>query len=220
MENAKKKSKFLEQLENFWYYYKWWVILGAVFLMGIIVAINFVSSISKEDTADLKIVSVFSHPLTAKEYDINERVTDCLADINGDGKINAVLKQYYITEEQKTDDDQIAKGQFETLLRSGSGDVMLFDEPNLELYIKKDIFTPLDNLDFLSGIPDEHIIYQNGVPVALKLEKSQVLIDMGFIIDEVYAGIMFMPDNPTEETVKSRQSAEVVLKKLIEQAEE
>lgn len=217
MENTKKKSKFLEKIDNFWYYYKWWVILGAVFLMGIIVAVNFFSGLTKEEPADLKIISVYSHPLTAKEYDINERVTDCLTDINGDGKINAVLKQYYITEERKTDDDQIAIGQFETLLGAGDGDVMLFDEPNLEVYIKKDIFKPLDNLEFLSEIPKEHIIYQNGVPVAVKLERSKILIDMGFIIDEVYTGVMFVPDEPSEETVKSRQSAEVVLKKLIEQ---
>lgn len=217
MKNTKKKSKFLEKLENFWYYYKWWVILGAVFLIGIIVGINFVSSMSKEDAGDLKIVSVFAHPLTAKEYDINERVIDCLEDINGDGNVNAILKQFYITEEQKNDNDQIAKSQFESLLSSGDGDVMLFDEPNLEVYIKKDIFKPLDNLEFLSEIPKEHIIYQNGVPVAVKLERSKILIDMGFIIDEVYAGVMFVPDEPSEETVKSRQSAEVVLKKLLEQ---
>ena len=219
MENAKRKSKFLEKLENFWYYYKWWVILGVIFLMGIIVAVNFVSSLTEDEAGDLKIVSVFSHPLTANEYDIEKRVTDCIEDINGDGATNAVLKQYYITEEQKTNDDQVAKGQFEALLRAGNGDVMIFDEPNLEAYIKKDIFKPLDNSEFLSDIPEEYIVYQNDIPVAVKLEKSKILIDMGFIIDEVYAGIMFVPDNPAEETVKSRQSAELVLKKLLEQAE-
>lgn len=77
--------------------------------------------------------------------------------------------------------------------------MILFDKPNLDRFIVKDMFSPISDYIDLSDIPEEHIVYRNNVPVAVQLDGSKVLNNMGFIIDEVYVSVMFTPDNSVRE---------------------
>ncbi len=218
MEKTKKNLSFLQKIENFWYYYKWWVVLGILVIAAIAVYAQLVNENKKPADGDLTVISVFSHPLTAESYDIDQRLTDVITDANGNGETKVVLNPYYITEKRASDEDRLSESQFENDLSHCRGDILLFDEPNRDYYIKKDIFEPIENYVDLSEIPAEDIVYRDGVAVAVKLTESKILSDMKFIIDEVYASVMFIPDNPDESLLKSRENTKAALKKLLEKS--
>ena len=215
MSEEKSKLTFWQSVENFWYYYKWRVLVVILLLLAIRVAIPLFADKTKT-TGDLTIVSVLSHPLTAEEYNIDKKLQETVNDTNADGVVSAVLRPYYITETRTSDEDLMSQAKVDIHLKNAQGDLLIFDKPNLDFYLKKDIFAPLDNFVDLSSIPQEDIIYQNGVAVAVKLSESKILRGMSFIIDEVYASVMFIPDNADEVTYKSRENTKRAIEKLLE----
>lgn len=214
--NEKKKLTFLQKLENFWYYYKWRVISAVLLVFVVYLCAQIFKENTTENPRDLTIVSALAHPLTVEEYDIDKRLKDFAEDIDNDGEKSIVLSPYYITEKRTSDTDLVAQAQLENHFKNAKGDLLIFDEPNLSYYLNKDIFAPLDDYVDLSGIPDEDIVRQNGIAVALKLSDSKILKDMHFIIDEVYAGVLFVPDDADEMTLKSRDNTRNIIAKLLE----
>lgn len=219
MSETKRKLGFWESIENFWYYYKWWVVLGVLLALGIWLGVWYASTTVDDTSGDLTVVSLFAHPLTSEEYDIDRRLAGVVADANGDGESKVVLKPYYITEKKTSESDQVSKEQFEAGLQKCYGDLLILDEPSLDSYLPKDIFEPIGNYVDLSQIPEEDIVYRGDVPVAVKLTNSKVLSDMRFIIDEVYVSVMFIPDNASEKTLACRENAKDAIAELLVQKE-
>lgn len=213
MSEAKKKMTFLQKVDNFWYYYKWWVIAGVFVLFGLWCLSQLLQSQGKDTSGDVAVLSVYAHPLTSEEYDLDRRICEFIPDTNGDGEQKVVFQPYFITEKGTTQSDTVTKSEFEMNLQDAFGDVMLFDRPNLDIYLKKDIFAPIGDYVDLSKIPEEDIIYRGDVPVAVKLSESKILSDMHFIIDEVYASVMFVPDGEDKPT---RENAKIVIEKMLE----
>ena len=139
-----------------------------------------------------------------------------IPDVNGDGQQKVVFKPYFITEKGTSDSDKVTKSEFEMNLQNCYGDVMLFDVPSLNSYIKKDIFAPIGDYVDLSEIPQEDIVYRGDVAVAVKLSGSKILSDMHFIIDEVYASVMFVPDDADDATLATRENARTAIEKMLE----
>lgn len=219
MSEQNKKLTFKERVENFFYYYKWPVIFVILVALVISMYIPAIVNNEKDAVGDLTVLSVLAHPLTSEEYNIDQRLKDSIEDIDGDGEKSVVLKQFFITEKRTGDADVISTAQLDEQLRVGRGDLLILDEPNLEYYLKKDMFSPLEDYVDLSDIPDEDIIKKDGVAVAVKLTSSQILKDMRFIIDEVYAGVLFIPDDAGEITLNSRNNTTPAIKKLLEKSE-
>lgn len=219
MSEQNKKPTFKQRVENFFYYYKWRVIIAIIVLLVFSMYIPAIVDDSKDSVGDLTVLSVLAHPLTAEEYDLDQRLKETIKDVNGDGEKSVVLKQFFITEKRTDDSDMVSTAQLDENLRVGRGDLVIFDEPNLEYYLKKDMFSPLEDYVDLSGIPEEDIVKKDGVPVLVKLTNSQILKDMRFIIDEVYAGVLFVPDDAEELTLNSRKNTTAAIKKLLEKSE-
>ena len=219
MGEQNKKPTFKERVENFFYYYKWRVVIAILVLLVISMYIPAIVNDEKDAVGDLTVLSVLAHPLTAEEYDIDQRLKDSIEDVDDNGEKSVVLKQFYITEKRTNDSDIISGAQLDENLKVGRGDLLIFDEPNLSYYLKKDIFSPLEDYVDLSGIPEEEIIRKDGVAVAVKLTNSQILKDMRFIVDEVYAGVLFVPDNTDNATLNSRKNTTSAINKLLEKSE-
>ena len=219
MSEQNKKLTFKERIENFFYYYKWPVIFVILVALVISMYIPAIVNNEKDAVGDLTVLSVLAHPLTSEEYNIDQRLKDSIEDIDGDGEKSVVLKQFFITEKRTGDADVISTAQLDEQLRVGRGDLLILDEPNLEYYLKKDMFSPLEDYVDLSDISDEDIIRKDGVAVAVKLTSSQILKDMRFIIDEVYAGVLFIPDNANDLTLNSRKNTTPAINKLLEKSE-
>lgn len=216
MSEKGRKMTFFEKIENFWYYHKWLVVIIVVLILGLYTAWSYIKDNTKEEVYDVEIVSLFAHPLTPEEYNLDIRLSESIDDIDGNGQKEAVLKDYYVPDENPTDDSQISKEQFESHLRYCEGDVLLFDKPCLDRYIKKDIFDSIDKYVDLSQIPQEDIVYKDNVAIAVKLSESKILQDMKFIIDEVYVSVMFTPEDASDKIINSRKNATPVIQKLLE----
>lgn len=219
MSEQKRKLTFKERIENFFYYYKWPVIFGILVVLVLSMYLPALVDNEKDSVGDLTVLSVFAHPLTAEEYDIDQRINDVIKDIDGDEEKSVLSKLFFITEKRSGDNDIISEAQLDEQLKVARGDLLVFDAPNLAYYLKKDIFAPLEDYVDLSAIPDEDIIKKDGVAVAVKLTKSKVLSDMRFIIDEVYAGVLFLPDDADDLTLNSRKNTTFAINKLLEKSE-
>ena len=203
MIEKKKKSRFFDVLDNFWYYHKWKVALVFVLIVAVYAFNGYMKANTDTTAYDFKIYSVFARPLVTGEYKIEDEILDTVEDIDASGNVKISAKTFYITEDGKGDNDRIMQTQFENTLYQADGDVVLFDKSNLDKFIVKDMFSPISDYIDLSQIPEEHIVFRGDVPVAVQLEGSKVLNDMGFIIDEVYVSVMFTPDNSVKEYAKA-----------------
>ena len=203
MSEDKRKLTIKEHIENFWYYHKWKVALVIVAIIAVVAFRGYINANTDTTAYDFKIYSVFARPLVAGEYKIEDHIKDFVPDIDNSGDVKISSKTFYITEDAKGDNDKISQTQFENTLLQADGDVILFDKANLNRFIGKDIFSPISDYIDLSEIPEERIIYRGDVPVAVQLDGSKVLSDMGFIIDEVYVSVMFTQDNSVKEYAKN-----------------
>ena len=196
---SERKLTVKEHIENFWYYHKWKVAIVLVLIVGVWAFRGYIRANTDTTSYDFKIYSVFARPLVAGEYKIEEHIKDFIPDVDNSGDVKISARTFYITEEGTGDNDRIMQTQFENTLLQADGDVMLFDKANLDKFIVKDMFSPISDYIDLSQIPEEHIVYRGDVPVAVQLDGSKILSDMGFIIDEVYVSVMFTPDNSVKE---------------------
>lgn len=99
----KEQSKLLLWLENYWYHYKWHTILGAFFLMVIIVSTVQCASVKK---SDVTVAFCGNAALSrAQEDGLSGVLGDvCPADVDGDGEKTVSLEQFSIfSEEQLTE---------------------------------------------------------------------------------------------------------------------
>ncbi len=218
MSKEKTKYTFWQRVENFFYYYKWRVIV----VILVVLAVYFLWQLfpdTTKTTGDLTVVSALAHPLTAEDYDLDRRLNDVIADVDNDGEKTVAFHPYYITEKRTSDADVMSQSQLESHFSEARGDLLIFDAPNLAYYLKKDLFAPLEDYVDLSDISEEDIVRQNGVAVCVKLTNSKMLSDMRFIIDEVYAGVLFIPDDADDITLKSRENTKAAIAKLLEKSE-
>ncbi len=213
---AKKEDKdksFLRlSIENFWYYYKW-PFLGGIVIFFVVLFVA-ASWTEVEEPSDVHVVATFARPLTTQEFEFQSCLSDVVTDTDGDGEIRIKTEGIYISENGKGDSDEIAKSDFEVAIGYARGDLMLLDGTNMERFGAKDFLIPLEEYMDISEVAEEDLFRRNGVAVAVRLQDSQVLLDKGFIIDKVYAGVMYIPDGAQESVRARRDNAVRMIEKL------
>ncbi len=217
MNESKRKLSFWETIDNFWYYHKWKVVAAIAVVVGIWAAISYTSGFKGDEKPhDLSIVSVFARPLSTEDYNYADVLGESIRDIDNNGEKHIKTDSFYITEGGDGQNDQLSIAQFENTLAYSRSDLILLDKTNLDRFISKDFFEPISEYVDLSGIPKDDIVSRNGIPVAVRLSDSKALLDMGFIVDSVYASVMYIPENATDEIILSRENTKAVIKKLLE----
>ncbi len=209
----KEKSFLMASLENFWYYYKWPFIGGIVLFFAVLAFLTATADVSEPTDAD--VAAVFARPLTTQEFEFQSRLGDVISDTDGDGETRVGTTSYYISEQGTSDNDVIAKSKFEAAIAYGEGDLVLMDGANMKRYSPKDLWAPLADFVDISQFAEEDLYYRDGVAVAVRLSDSAVLLDMQFIIDDVYAGIMYVPEVSQELYEARRENAAKMLLELV-----
>ena len=212
MSKKKEKGFFLTSLENFWYYYKWPFLGGIVIFFGVIIFM--LNMTETEEPSDVDITAVFARPLTVQEFTFQPYVESVVSDADANGTIRVQTKGLYITEGGKTDTDLVSMNNFDSAMAYGEGDLVLLDGANLSRYQSKDFLASLSDYVDVSQFAEENLIYRDGKAVAVRLKNSKILTDMQFIIDDVYAGIMFVPEMQEEQVAARRENAAKVLLEL------
>jgi len=215
----KEKSFFAASVENFWYYYKW-PFLGGIVLFFVGLAVLTWNADTQQESTDADVAAVFARPLTMQAFEFDSRLSSVISDTDEDGVARVGTVAYYVSEAGTSDNDVIEKGKFEAAVAYGRGDLLLMDGTNMERYSPKDLWAPLSDFVDIGQFAEEDLYYRNGVAVAVRLSDSSVLSDMQFIIDDVYAGIMFMPEVNPELYQPRRENAAKMLLELTKKAEE
>ncbi len=201
-----------KKLENFWYYYKIPVVLGAIFLIGILM--YFTIDLDTAPT-DLNICLVTEDSVTPSIINFNEAMPDLISDANGDGIANITVSTLFIGKDADDPQYDAYVNSLNVHLAQKGSTLFLFDKTNLERMLKKDAFCPLDRFLDISAYGDR-VIYRNGEPIALALSGSKVFADMNFEMDELYAMLLFV--RPGEENDPKRmaeyKNASLVLTEL------
>ena len=105
---------------------------------------------------------------------------------------------------------------FENTIAYAQSDLVLLDGTNLNRFQSKDFLEPLENYVDISQFDSGSLVYRDDKAVAVKLTNSKLLLDMQFFIDDVYAGIMFVPEEGTPSLETHRKNAAAMLLKLSE----
>ncbi len=212
MSKEKEKGFIRSSLENFWYYYKWPFLGGIVIFFAVIF---FMLSISEtEEPSDVDITAIFARPLTTQEFTFQPYLEGVVSDVDENGTIHIRTEALYITEGGKTDTDIVSTNKLDSAMAYGEGDLMLLDGANLSRYQPKDFLAPLEDYVDVSQFAEENLVYRDGKAVAVRLRDSKILTQMQFIIDDVYAGIMFVPEMQEEQVSVRRENAAKLLIEL------
>lgn len=214
MAEKKEKGFLLSSLENFWYYYKWPFLGGIVIFFVVIIAMINFSYV--EEPSDAGVLAVFARPLTTQEFEFQTRMEDVIEDADGNGTKRVSTNALYITEGGKSDEDSLATSKFENIIAYAQADLVLMDGTNFERFKQKDFLEPLENYVDVSQLAGEDLVYRDGKAVAVKLTDSKQLLDMQFFIDDVYAGIMFVPEEGAQSLEIQRKNAANILLALSE----
>ncbi|MDO4608939.1 MAG: hypothetical protein Q4B40_07100 [Clostridia bacterium] len=210
MKNA--NSGILKKIENFWYYYKWQTIIIIVVVLSLYTFIS--SGIEKKEPSDVEILSVYSVFITDKEVDFKSEFLDLLQDADQNGEINIAKKELYITAKGDSENDALDITKFQNSISNSISDLILLDEYNFERFSQKDYYEDLSKYIDVAKFNKENVIYRNEKPVAIRLRKSSFLKNAEFKTDNVYAGIMFVPENADETLLKKRENAAKILLEL------
>lgn len=211
--SKKEKSFILSSIENFWYYYKWHFLGGIViFFSVIIVMLNF-SDV--KEPSDVDILTLYARPLTTSEKYFEDGLDNVIEDVDKNGTKHIEINTLFITESGTSSEDLMDKSKFEGIIAYAQADLVLLDGTNLDRFKSKDFLAPLEDFMDISEIDSEDLIYRDGKAVAVRLSDSKHLKDMQYIIDDVYAGVMFVPEESEEEIPARRKNATNIIKELI-----
>ncbi len=212
-EKKKEKSAFVASIENFWYYNKWYCLGGVLIFFAVLIGLTLAEDGAKKPS-DAEVLSVFARPLTMQEYEFQDPLADVIEDADKNGEKIITMNSLYISESGKSDNDKIATSQFSSAIAYAQGDLILMDKTNIDRFSKKDFFAPLEDYLDISAFREEDLYFKDGVAVAVRLTDSEILTDMQFIIDNVYAGIMFLPEDADDTLSLRRKNAAEMMRKL------
>ncbi len=212
MSEEKKKFSFLSSVENFWYYHKWSTI--GVLALVIIIIIAFKSFSVPDIPCDAKIISVFSRIETTGEISLENKLSSFVDDIDGDGEKVVARKPFYVTSSGESNEDSIYLEQIEGTMAYAGADVVMMDDINYNRFKAKDFLCDLSEFVDLSSFDKDSIVYFNETPVAIKLKGSKFLSDMEFTFEDVYIGLMFIPDGKEDEMILGRKNGAKIITSL------
>ncbi len=167
-----QNSKLLRKLDNFWYHYKWTVIVVAFFVsVGVVCLVQFFT----RPEYDTSIVMTTSYRMNSAEYSEFEKLIQTLlpSDFNGDGekRVNVIVYQYYSPAEIEAEEEAAAEREtdsfvynsqynnselsaFTNLTMTGEVSVCIVSPDVYARLLEKDRLLPLSTLYADDAMPD------------------------------------------------------------------
>ncbi len=193
-----------KSIENFWYYYKYYLLVGVLIIFVAVLAIFFTGGSIPPDIQIGYVSDGREISDDAKNY-INTYFEQVITDANGDNK--------------KTLDIVPLIGPRVDVEFSDSGaQIVLVDGHTLDIYKMKGVFEPLDKVvsdydidisgntqvkGMVEGKSEEHTY-------AIPVEKIKYLLDMGFPGEDYYLTVRVEYDNNEEAKTKNNNSYSVL----------
>lgn len=174
--------------ENFWYHYKWPVIIViAVIAVGIYLIANGKNNSESGDMYILYVTGrseVYSDKLESLGFVVKEYASD----FNGDGKVKCSIDNLFIGKDQDLAAVYANKEKIQTALRAGTCMMVIFDAEGLEYFADGDSFCDL------SVFVDPEFLVENGTVLHLNLtpfftDNWETMEDWAEWTDDLYLGI-------------------------------
>lgn len=148
LEELSFSKKAIRWLDNFWYHYKWPVIIGAFFLTVFIICT--VQMITRE-SYDLYVRYVGNAVITETQYkDMESSLENLGGDVNGDGEkaANFARVPYVSDDEENPYKNDINKGARETMtgMIVQPYYIYIMDKGAYETFKGNNIYTPLNQI--------------------------------------------------------------------------
>ena len=132
MHDLKRFSK--EWWKNYWFYYRWHTVIAAAVLLAVIFTVY--SAVTKEEP-DVTICFSGDYVLLEEDYNIlQERITGCISDVNGDGKIVAKFIEVPLKLDSEKKDETTAASNYQMQMQFITGDqhILVLDRELFRLY--------------------------------------------------------------------------------------
>lgn len=142
------KGRFMEKLDNYWYYYKVHTIVA---IIAIFVLIFFISDGLKQKTPVLNVVltgqSISEDRLTALQNEATSRFTK--------GKKQEVSMEFLAFNPNSNSEESIAVlAKITAMVQAKDLDVIVMDRNSFDSYAKEGMFLRLDNINGLPELKD------------------------------------------------------------------
>ena len=214
------KDNCRKNLENFWYYYKWHVIVGIIAVTVAATSIyNAVTKIETDFTIDCIIDSGIDYAATGAMAAELEK-SGVISDNNGDGNIKANVLHYQNgrdTSNLSTDGSMSEAVQ----LRMGIGDaaIMVTEPYILDLYEKFDIFHDLTAIADEMNIPEEnrYMSSDKSKVIAIDMKNSEFLKSLDLSPTDCYLAVrvLYRDWEDDEEKINQFENAQLVAKYML-----
>lgn len=213
------KEERRKKLENFWYYYKWHVIIGivALFLIGYSVY-DAVTKIEPDITVDCIMDTGMNYEITDK-LTLDLKNNGGVNDNNGDGRIEVHMGHYQTGKDPSSATSQGSMTEV-VQLRMAVGDCsLILTEPHiLNLYAEQELFEDLTAIADEMNIPeDRRYMSEFGKVIAINIDNSEFLAKNDVITRECYAAIRVLNNDQLDnkEKIKQNENAKSIIKYII-----
>ncbi|MCK9478104.1 MAG: hypothetical protein M0R40_01200 [Firmicutes bacterium] len=127
--------------ENYWYYYKKHTFVGIFILF--IISYTAVEC-SKNVDPDVSVLYIGSTYFDNEFADkLEQRLSDCIEDINNDGVIKVQFSPIFISDEMKSEQDFAMQQKMQLEVAVGDSYLYLLDKKYYESYAKQDLFVDI-----------------------------------------------------------------------------
>lgn len=169
-----RSEKFKKWLENTWYYYKWWIIVGAMVLITLIISVqDFVG----EPPADITIIMATqqSYYKNGSVEAFSEALENYCDDIDKNGKVHVKIREINIKPAETTL-QQLNSLQSKFLAEINLADnvIYIFDEPIYNNILKtNNVLDDLNSIDStVTPETDKILLKDTGVLKHLNLSEK------------------------------------------------
>lgn len=194
--DAQQKGK----VSNFWYYYKWHVIIAVVVAVILAITIRDCSHNVEPDISIRGILSAYVGEESKQALEQTLYDAGLISDLNADGKQNCMLQLLTMPEEVKSEQDMAVQMQVMLGFAADEAVLYLIDEEFLELYEEQEIFQPLDTFAAQQNVPQEdcYIEPETGEVLGVSLQGNALLERCGIQTDTLYLAMRVMRQNEQE----------------------
>lgn len=203
---------FKKKAENFWYHYKWHLILGVFIAILLIYAVK--SMVTKKEN-DLFAVYISDKSIsedTGKNFEKSLIEENLMNDVNGDGEKVFYFEPLVTTMDyDAADNTTMQKLQFYML--AGEQSLMLVHK-----YIPEDYDGAFEDISAYASSDDEVYIGNDGYVTAICVEGNKYLESMGFDTENLYVAMHVMNDRDKDNSkrIKEYETAREIMKYILE----
>ena len=195
--DAQKKSK----LSDFWYYYKWHVIIAVVIAAILAFTIRDCSHKVEPDVSVRGILNAYVAEESRQALEQTLYDAGLIPDINADGKQNCMLQLLTVPAEVKSEQDMAVQMQITLGFAADDAVLYLIDEEFLELYEEQGIFQPLDVFAAQQTVPQEQLYVgpETGEVLGVSLQGNALLEQCGMNTETLYLAMRMIRQNEQDD---------------------